>query len=113
MKRILLAITASSLLACGNSKVTEPSAVINGTLTFSLDQVECQDYATAEYWIDSTKVGAEPIVRTTASQGYAVPSGRRVAKARVLKTGATLGLWTFNNPVMVPANGAVTANLDC
>lgn len=111
MKKIFLALATSSLLACGNSKVTEP--VINGTITFSLDQVECQDYATAEYWIDSTKVGTEPIVRATASQGYTVPSGRRVARARVLKPGATLGLWTFNNPVTVPANGAVTANLDC
>jgi hypothetical protein len=113
MKRIFLAITASSLLSCGSNKVTEPPAVINGTITFSLDQVECQDYATAEYWIDSIKVGTEPIVRGALSQGYTVASGRRVAKARVLKTGANVGLWTFNNSVTVPANGAVTVNLDC
>jgi hypothetical protein len=112
MKKFFLALATSSVLACGNSKVTEPLPA-NGTVTFSLDQAECQEYATAEYWIDATKVGTEPIVPAVVSQGYSVPSGKRLAKARVLKAGATLGLWTFNNVVTVPANAAVTAYLDC
>jgi predicted small lipoprotein YifL len=113
MRMTLLAVVASSLMACGGKGTEPPPPVVNGSVIFSLDQVECQQYVTAEYWIDSTKVGTEPIVRAALSLNYSVPSGRRVAKGRMLKAGATLGTWTFNSGVMVPANGAVTASLDC
>lgn len=73
----------------------------------------CQAYATAEYMADSTTVGTEPIVNGVLSKGYAVPSGRRMTVARVVKAGAVTGLWTFKDLVNVPENGQVTAHLAC
>ncbi len=101
------------LAACGGSKVTEPPPppVVTGTIFFALSN--CQNYLTAEYVVDSTSVGVEPIVSGVLSKGYTVPSGIHSAKAVVRGLSIPQGLWTYNDRLTVPANGNVTANLKC
>jgi len=115
MKR-LFSLVALVLMACGGSSgVTAPPPppppVATGTIRFAL--TNCQNYQTAEYVVDSTSVGTEPIVSGALSKDYTVPAGLRSTIARVTMTGAANGLWTFRDRLTVPANGTVTATLRC
>lgn len=113
MRSLIVTLAVLALVACGGSTTAPPVVppTTKGTVFFSL--TNCQAYATAEYMADSTTVGTEAIVQGVVSKGYLVPVGRRMAVARVLKAGATTGLWTFKDLVTVSENNQVTARLAC
>ena len=112
VQKQLTALLILALMACGSSKVTAPSVpVVTGTVAFAL--TNCQAYQSAEYVVDGTSVGIEQMVAGSLSKAYTVAAGRRNTIARVVKTGAINGLWTFRATVTVPEHGSVTATLVC
>ena len=113
MKTLLAFASIVLLAACGGGGdvVAPPPPVKTGSLSFEL--VNCAGFQNAEYVVDSVTVGTEALVQGGVSKSYTVPAGTRSTRARLTSPGSTVGTWTYNDRVVVPENGSVTAHPHC